>query len=378
MSPKTRDLFDDSRMSFGEHLEELRYRVILSLIGLTIASCISLTFGQQIVGIIRSPIDKALIRYGYGKYISETQNSFDFWKYISGKPQDKPAPTDSETSQKPVVEDSEIAAIETELDTPLPPDLAKIEGKKLDLRIRKQDLAELFHQIAPEQFPKPKENQFGDKLLSIQVEAREFELWRELARNDLRPVTFNVQEAFMTYLKVSLAAGFLLSSPWIFYQLWMFIAVGLYEHERKYLYVYGTMSLVLFLAGTLFCFYLVFPLVLDFFLSFNKTLEVTPQIRLSEWISFALMLPIMFGISFELPVVMLALERMGIFEAKAYRENRKMAILVIAFLSMILTPSEPYSMILMMVPLVLLYELGIYICETGKPQAPKESDLIPQ
>jgi sec-independent protein translocase protein TatC len=390
MSPKTRDLFDDSRMSFGEHLEELRYRVILALIGLTIGTSLSLTFGEQLVGIIRSPIDKALVRYGYGKYLNDTQKPFDPWTYFWGS-------TEEQKTQPPVIEgeskqDGQAQSVDGvspdsvtvdgatsgSVEKPLPESLAKLEGKNLDLRIRKQDLAELLHQISPETFPKPTAGQFGDSVIGLQVEAREFEMWRELASNGMKPVTFNVQEAFMTYLKVSLAAGFLISSPWIFYQLWMFIAVGLYEHERKYLYIYGTLSLVLFLAGTLFCFFLVFPLVLDFFLSFNTTLEVLPMIRLSDWITFALLLPIMFGISFELPVVMLALERMGIFESKAYRENRKMSILVIAFLSMILTPSEPYSMLLMMIPLVLLYEFGIYICEMGKPKVPEEGNLIAQ
>ena len=371
-------------MSFGEHLEELRYRVILALIGLTIGTSLSLTFGEQLVGIIRSPIDKALVRYGYGKYLNDTQQPFDPWTYFWGSKEEQ-------KTQAPVIEgksDEEEkrndqgqpvdSATNESVEKPLPESLAKLEGKNLDLRIRKQDLAELLHQIAPQTFPQPTAGQFGDSVIGLQVEAREFEMWRELANNGMKPVTFNVQEAFMTYLKVSLAAGFLISSPWIFYQLWMFIAVGLYEHERKYLYIYGTLSLVLFLAGTLFCFFLVFPLVLDFFLSFNTTLKVLPMIRLSDWITFALLLPIMFGISFELPVVMLALERMGIFESKAYRENRKMSILVIAFLSMILTPSEPYSMLLMMIPLVLLYEFGIYICELGKPKVADEGNLIAQ
>lgn len=365
-------------MSFGEHLEELRSRIILALIGLTIGVCISMTFGKEIVAIIRSPIDQALIRYGYGEYLTETAPAWDPIKYLFGQEQEatSKAPETGSDGNKA----TPTPVPEATLTEPgeLPPEIASIEGKSLHLGIRKQDFAELLHQMSPDQFPKPEPEQYGDEELYLEVEAREFELWRELARNDLRPVTFNVQEAFMTYLKVSLAAGFLIASPWIFYQLWMFIAVGLYEHERKYLYIYGSFSLVLFLSGTLFCFYLVFPLVLDFFLSFNTTLDVTPQIRLSEWISFALLLPIMFGISFELPVVMLALEKMNIFEAKAYRENRKMSILVIAFLSMILTPSEPYSMLLMMIPLVLLYELGIYLCEMGQSNVPPEGDLITQ
>jgi sec-independent protein translocase protein TatC len=140
------------------------------------------------------------------------------------------------------------------------------------------------------------------------------------------------------------------------------VAAGLYPHERKYVYIYLPMSTGLFMGGVLFCFFAVFPFVLNFLLGFNKWLGLNPQIRMSEWISFAVTLPLMFGLSFQLPLVMLFLERISIFEAKDYREKRRMAILVIAVLSMMLTPADPTSMIAMMLPLLLLYELGIWMC----------------
>jgi sec-independent protein translocase protein TatC len=120
----------------------------------------------------------------------------------------------------------------------------------------------------------------------------------------------------------------------------------------------------------LFCFFLVFPFVLDFLLKFNKMLQVVPQIRLSEWISFAVMLPLMFGLSFQLPLVMLFLERISIFEAADYREKRRIAVLVISIISMMMTPADPMSMIMMMIPLVLLYELGIWMCSVSAVKSP--------
>lgn len=167
----------------------------------------------------------------------------------------------------------------------------------------------------------------------------------------------------MTYLKVALVCGLIFSSPWIFYNVWMFVAVGLYEHERKFVYFYGLLSLVLFLSGAAFCFYLVFPFVLEFLLGFNSWLEVQPQIRLSEWVSFAVLLPLMFGISFQLPLVMVFLTRLGIVETRLYTEQWRIAVLVIAFVSMMLTPADPASMTLMMLPLLFLYGLGIWLCK---------------
>jgi sec-independent protein translocase protein TatC len=178
------------------------------------------------------------------------------------------------------------------------------------------------------------------------------------------PVTLAVQEAFTTiYLKVSFVAGLVMASPWVIYQIWLFVAAGLYPHERKYVYIYLPISIFLFLGGALFCFYAVFPFVLNFLLGFNKLLGVNPQIRLSEWISFAITLPVMFGISFQLPLIMLFLERISVFELKDYHEKRRMAILIISIISMLMTPADPMSMLLMMLPLILLYELGILMCK---------------
>jgi sec-independent protein translocase protein TatC len=202
------------------------------------------------------------------------------------------------------------------------------------------------------------------------MSAPQFAEFQATTEQSRRAVTFKVEEAFTTYIKVTLIAGVLLASPWIYYQLWLFVSEGLYPHERKYVHVYGTMSLALFLFGAVFCFYCVFPFVLKFLLGFNASLEIHPQIRLSEWISFAVMLPVMFGISFQLPLVMLFLERISIFNADTYVEKRRLAILVIAFLSMILTPADPMSMILMLIPLVGLYELGILLCRWSPTATP--------
>lgn len=178
------------------------------------------------------------------------------------------------------------------------------------------------------------------------------------------PVTLAVQEAFTTiYLKVSFVAGLVFASPWVIYQIWQFVAAGLYPHERKYVYIYLPISIFLFLGGAFFCFYAVFPFVLNFLLGFNKLLGVNPQIRLSEWISFAITLPVMFGLSFQLPLVMLFLERISVFNLQDYHEKRRMAILIISIISMLMTPADPMSMVLMMLPLILLYELGILMCK---------------
>lgn len=206
------------------------------------------------------------------------------------------------------------------------------------------------------------------------MQAPEFAQLRRVVKDIDRVTTLKVEEGFMAYIKVCTISGLIISSPWVFYQIWQFVAAGLHPHERKYVYVYLPMSLFLFLSGAFAGFYFAFPLMLRFLIGFNDWLNIAIQPRLSEYISLSLVLPLMFGISFQLPLVMLFLERINIFTIDNYRQNRRVAILVIAILSMILTTDPtPTSMLLMMCPLVLLYEVGIQLCRiqlTGPPPAP--------
>ena len=123
------------------------------------------------------------------------------------------------------------------------------------------------------------------------------------------------------------------------------------------------MSSGLFLGGAAFCFFCVFPFVLGFLLQFSDSLHLQTQIRIADWIDFAITLPVMFGISFQLPLVMLFLDRINVFAASDYRNKRRLAILVMAFLAMILTPADPASMLMMLIPMLGLYELGILLCD---------------
>ncbi|MGE4003877.1 MAG: twin-arginine translocase subunit TatC, partial [Planctomycetaceae bacterium] len=213
--------------------------------------------------------------------------------------------------------------------------------------------------------------------LYVHLTAPQFSEFQQTAEQIHELVSLNVQEPFMIYLKVSIISGLVLASPWVFYQLWMFVAAGLFPHERKYVYLYGTISGVLFLVGIVFCFYLVFPFVLRFLLGFNRLMDVHPQLRLSEWISFAVTLPLLFGVSFQLPLVMVFLERLNILSVSDFHEKRRMAILVISILSMVLTPAEPISMLMMMFPLIVLYELGIVLCRMSPPKSPFDNEIAP-
>ncbi len=356
-----KDLFDDSVMSFGEHLEVLRTHLIRALIGLSIGVAVTMAFGESVMAVIRHPIDKALERHSVLTQrkipVQDNVKGFDFFGTVSkwGKEQFW-GTTYTEEEKKAIA----AAAAESTADEAL--------QRIVTLDVPADELLTQLHELDPERFPIPPEAAKG-KRLRLNALSDEIGSLRKKVKSIDDPITLNVQEAFMTYLKVSFIAGLIFSSPWVLYQLWLFVAAGLYPHERKYVYTYLPMSVILFLGGAIFCFYGVFPTVLDFLLGFNARMKITAQIRISEWINFAVMMPLMFGISFQLPLVMLFLQKISIFEVPQYREKRKMAILVIAFVSMMLTPTpDPLSMMMMMFPLMALYELGILMCVFTQPK----------
>ena len=163
----------------------------------------------------------------------------------------------------------------------------------------------------------------------------------------------------MVYFKVSLMCGVVLASPFIFYHIWAFVAAGLYPHEKRYINVFLPFSLFLFLLGVGVCQFLVMPKAVEALLWFNEWLGLEPDLRLNEWLTFALVLPVVFGLAFQTPLVMLFLAKIGVFDADAFRAKRRIAWFAMAIFAAIFTPADAISMLLMWVPMCLLYELGI-------------------
>ncbi len=178
----------------------------------------------------------------------------------------------------------------------------------------------------------------------------------------LNPKSLNVQEMFMVWIKAAIVLSLVIASPFVFFFIWSFVAAGLYPHEKGYVYLYLPFSLGLFLGGCALCFFYVLQYVLDFLFLFNDWMNVDPDMRISEWFGFALLLPLGFGIAFQLPLVMLFLERIGVMTVSGYLSKWRISVMVIFVASAILTPADPYSMLLMSIPLVFLYFLGIGLC----------------
>lgn len=350
---RSKDLFDESTMTFGEHLEALRIHLFKAVAGLILALIVTLSCGNWFVELIRKPIDKALTR----NELFNTAEVSTFWGQVTSLFQKAPA----------VDPNAEKKSGEPEQTPTVPADQSTIL-----VHVKPSEFLRVLHRADPAHYAAPQAKD-DEKPVSLTLSATEFGEFRHTTEESNRPITLNVQEAFMMYIKVAFVAGLIIASPWILYQLWEFVAAGLYPHERRYVHVYLPMSVGLFLLGVVFAFYLALPLVLDFLLGFNRWLGVVPKIRLSEWVSFVILLPVMFGVSFQLPLVMLFVERIGIITVENYRSRRRLAIFAIAVASMVLSPGgDMGTMILMFVPLVILYEFGILLCDRWKTTEPFE------
>jgi len=174
-----------------------------------------------------------------------------------------------------------------------------------------------------------------------------------------------LQETFLTYLKVSFFAAFFITSPFILIQIWKFIAPGLYQHEKSAIMPYLIITPILFLLGSMLVYYLIMPLAIKFFLSFesaglNTTLPIQLEAKVNEYLSLVMKLIFAFGLSFQLPVVLSLLARIGFIDSKFLKDRRKYVVVIIFAAAAILTPPDPITQIGLAIPLLILYELSIF------------------
>ncbi|HVL14217.1 MAG TPA: twin-arginine translocase subunit TatC, partial [Gemmata sp.] len=168
---------------------------------------------------------------------------------------------------------------------------------------------------------------------------------------------------FVVYFKVSILCSIVLASPFILFQFWAFVGAGLYPHERRYVYLLFGPSLFLFLAGIVLCQFVVLPGAVKALLAFNEWLGFDPDIRLREWLSLAIILPLVFGASFQTPLVMIFLNRIGMFTAADYLARWRAALMVLAVFAALITPTpDIVTMMYLFTPMFGLYMLGIVIC----------------
>jgi sec-independent protein translocase protein TatC len=323
------DFFKDTRMSFGDHLEELRTRMWRAIKGL--ALCLVIGFILDAIGTsLKEPwigVGKPML-----KIITEP---------VESKIKQHYRERNEETKAK--LDADRKAHVETKL----------TRTTEMPIKLRSPAF----------------EQQYGTTEIECTLIVTPTELdaaakdGADLAGVDKGLTGLGVMEAFMVYIKVSLLCGFILACPWVFQQMWAFIGAGLYPHEKKLVHIYLPFSVGLFLGGCLLCQFVVMPKAVEAMLVFYKWINIDPDLRLNEWLGFAIVMPLVFGLAFQTPIVMIFLNRIGIFGYEVYLAKWRYAIFVMAILSALLTPStDVVSMLFLFVPTFGLYMAGVWIC----------------
>ena len=454
------DLFEESRMSFGQHLEELRWTLMKCLIALAVGCCVGFIYAEEVVEFLKIPLQKALDNYELveaREKIQEEKGYIDpdlmLWMDESGRVPQKGLVDPAEVlkllqSISPNIGDKvelnpyKFAAVDFDQENlsklagrvvnqtaDAKSDTARLtavwkrasktsqlEAKRISQAAKVTDvdvgvMVELFNEVAggdlnsdaafseqlaepqrgflAKMFSKAKEKPlakmksylndnpdddtanrqlnrallhglFQSELPPLKRALGELTLWVPLNN---KPQALKPTDGFIIWLKAAVITGLLIALPAILWFLWTFVAAGLYPHEQKYVYIFLPISLLLFFAGVFLAFFFVFAPVLDFLFSFNKAMGIAPQMRINDWLSFVMFLPLGFGIAFQLPLVMLFVNRIGLISVEAYLDKWRIAVMGISVLSMLLTPADPISMVLMAVPLTFLYFLGIGMCK---------------
>jgi sec-independent protein translocase protein TatC len=334
------DLFADSRMSFGEHIEELRTHLIRAIKGLLFCLVIGFVLdgigwavgvrwigiGRPMFDVITRPVKQQLIAF-YDRRLEK------------------------------LIQD----AAEKDRDA-----MAATAPRTIHLRLSPEALAMLRGQ--------PPVRDAGP--IEVPVEIPPLDLYtatKEVA-NTVRPPelsALSVTETFVVYFKVSLLCGFVLACPWVFYQIWSFVAAGLYHNEKKLVHVYLPISVGLFLGGVILCQFAVIPQSIEALLWFNEWLGIAPDLRLNEWLSFAIILPLLFGLSFQTPLVMFVLERIGIMSVATYWSYWRISVFMLGVFAALITPTpDAITWFCMFAPLVGLYFLGIALCTLAHRRDP--------
>jgi sec-independent protein translocase protein TatC len=370
------DIFKDTRMSFGEHIEELRYRMfaaikwllfflifgfVLDAIGEALDKP-NLGVGKPMLRIITDPVEQQ-VRDFYNRRNEKLKN-----EKLKGE-----IGTDSD----------ELSRVMEKL---------KQNGNNLS-ELTEAERTLLLNSTAPLKFILPTEplaralgippEQIKQPAIHIEAQVIPAELTyltvkgEGLFGNKQHLSTLSVQEGFVVYFKVSILCSIILASPFLLYQFWAFVGAGLYPHEKRYVYMLFGPSLVLFLGGIFLCQFFVLPGAVKALLAFNEWLGFDPDIRLREWLGLAIILPLVFGISFQTPLVMIFLNRIGLFTAQDYLARWRGAVMILAVFAAVITPTpDVVTMMYLFVPMFGLYLAGIAVCYffPGVPEDIEETE----
>lgn len=357
-------------MSLGDHLEELRGRLILAIAGLFIGMivCMIPPVGKRLIGIMSNPFEKKISELHKQKLIdlreekeskSSSQvtqaiivthdstdgyrvyNSYETIGKLIENLQEKQAQPDKKESENPTRGPTKEAALIAHHPT---------EGFVVYLA---QD------QLKDKLGPLIESGAIADSSSTNLIVQQETAVI----------VTQGPVEGFMVYIKTSLLFGLLITSPWVIWQVWAFVSAGLYNKEKRYVHIVSPISAVLFITGALFFMLLVAPQMMGFLIRFDAALGVRSFWSLQKYINMVFALTLVFGVAFQMPIAIVSAERLGLVSLQALTKNRPFVILGLVIVAAMATPPDVVSQISLAIPLYGLYEASILICKIWRKRA---------
>lgn len=381
-------------MSLGDHLEELRARMILAILGLFVGMVVCLFFGKTLIGVMREPFEKETGKLekkfrkleeaklveirkkqeaaGIGDQPQAVIVTYDstngyrtymlfqvIGKFIEALQEDRAPPDDPNgiaPTDKPDGGDDPVREAALIVHHPTEGFMVYVARDKLD-----KILGELKESGAIIERSEDGMTVAKDGMTVAQPGTAQI-------------VTHSPVEGFMVYIKVCLLFGLLITSPWVIWQIWAFVSAGLYIKEKRYMRVVSPISTVLFVTGALFFMLLIAPMVMSFLIRFNAKMGVGSLWSLQKYINMVFSLTIVFGAAFQMPIVIVFAERLGLVTINALTKNRKFVILGLVIVAAMATPPDVISQVSLAIPLYGLYEISIIVCRIWRARS-KKKDL---
>ncbi len=378
----------DGTMSFLDHLDELRKRLIRFLIVMALCVLATYFYRKEILDLIRKPVEVPLKKYtavapapGVSSAQQNGLSSLGAYNCVCRQA----APTGNISGEKDLsLQDDATTAVSGEISEPTS-DTPSSAAENLE------QAGEIFHQIGAslddfimffqvllDKEPSPV---FTDRIPQETAQPRApptiasiqgtINLNCQCSVGQPEPATgstmvyIGLPELFFAQMKVAIFAGFFIAFPYLLIELWGFIGPALYSAEKKVYWIFSIFTYLFFIGGALFGYFVVFPFGFDFFLSLAQPGEIMPSLSIGEFLSLAIKLLLAFGFIFEMPLATFILARLGILTPGIMVRQARVAILIVFILSAVLTPPDPFTMMLMAGPLILLYLLSIGVCFVG-------------
>ena len=365
-------------MSLGDHLEELRARMILAILGLFVGMVVCLFFGKVLIGVMSRPFEKEIAELEKKKIVTiqKKQEAAGVGK----EPQAVIVTYDPTNGYRTYVSFEEIGklieALQEDDTPPEDPNSASPTGKP-DAEDSPLREAMLIAHHPTESFMVYTTTERLDRLRAEWNESgaiieRSVDGMTVGRPGTAQIVTHSPVEGFMVYIKVCMLFGLLITSPWVIWQIWAFVSAGLYQKEKRYVHVVSPISTVLFVTGSLFFMLLVAPMVMGFLIRFNAAMGVGSLWSLQKYINMVFSLTIVFGAAFQMPIVIVFAERLGLVSVETLAKNRKFVVLGLVIIAAMATPPDIISQISLAIPLYGLYEASIIFCRIWRAHGKKK------